>query len=329
MAIIILQYKNTIMKKIFLFSILLLTSTVSTQMFAQNSAPKQKKENPKESEGDVKLEIKNGEVYLNGEKVVQSEIEKNDDGKIIRKKIIINGKELSEDEMQDFNFNFENTDNKPMLGVSTKPSKNNDGAEVERVVPNSPAQKIGLQEGDIITRVNNQNIYGPKDLVDAIGTFAPGTEIDLTYERNNKMMSNRVVLSSKKEGNAYGGMMPFGNDFFRQFEGGEGPFTMNPYRQNMASNQSPKIGVRVEDRADGEGVLVYEVVENSAAQKAGIEKNDVIVVFHSKEIASVDDLMEAIADAKSKDKVFVDIKRNGVKRQISLNIPKNLKKRDL
>ena len=190
------------MKKIIICSVLLLSSTISTQISAQNSVPKQKQETAKESEGDVKLEIKNGEVYLNGEKVVQSETEKSDDGKIIRKKIIINGKELSEDEMQDFNFDFENTENKPMLGVSTKPSKNNDGAEVERVVPNSPAQKIGLQEGDIITRVNSSNIYSPKDLVDAIGKFSPGTEIDLTYERNNKMMSNRVVLSAKKEGNA-------------------------------------------------------------------------------------------------------------------------------
>ena len=59
MAIIILQYKNTIMKKIFLFSILLLTSTVITQMFAQNSAPKQKKKKTTKSKENIKLEKKN------------------------------------------------------------------------------------------------------------------------------------------------------------------------------------------------------------------------------------------------------------------------------
>ncbi len=324
-----LQDKKKIMKKIFILGILLVSATSSFETFAQNSIPNKKQERSKENEGDVKLEIRNGEVYLNDEKVVQSEIEKNDDGKITRRKIIINGKELTEDEMQDFNFDFENNENRPMLGVSTKASKSSEGAEIERVVPNSPAQKIGLQVGDIITRVNSNNIYSPKDLVDVIGNFKPGTEIEITFERNQKMMSKSVVLSAKQVASAYGGPMPFGNDFFRQFEGRDNPSGMSPYRNNIASENSPKIGVSVEDRADSEGVLVVEVVENSAAQKAGIEKNDVIVVFNSKEISNVDNLMDAIADAKNKEKVFLDIKRSGVKRQISLSMPKNLKKRDL
>jgi len=85
----------------------------------------------------------------------------------------------------------------------------------------------------------------------------------------------------------------------------------------------------VEDRADEQGVLVQEVSPNSAAQKAGIEINDVITTFNANNIANVDELLEAITQAKNKEKVKVELKRNGVKKQVELTMPKNLKKRDL
>lgn len=317
------------MKKIFVLSIIILCNLTHVGTFAQNANPKKNTETVQESDADVQLEIKNGEVYLDGKKVIESETEKDKDGKIIRKKIIINGKELNEDEMQSFNFDFDRFEKKPMLGVSTKSSLKNDGAEVESVVPNSPAQKIGLVAGDIITRVNKKNIHSPKDLVEEVGNFKPGDEIEITFERENKFISKNVVLSSKSDATTYRNSMPFNDLFFNQLEGTDNPFLVNPNLNNYLSNTTPKIGVSVEDRADGEGVSVNEVVENSAAQKAGIEKNDVIIVFNSKEIGSVDDLLEAISQAKNKEKVSVEIKRHGMKKQVNLIMPKNLKKRDL
>lgn len=287
---------------------------------------------------DIKLEIKNGEVYIDGKKVDISGDESGGgkNGKIVQKKIIINGKELSDEEMQGFGpgenflFNFDENDKKPMLGVSTKASENNDGALVENVVPNSPAQKIGLQKGDVITRVNDRNIYNPKDLVDAISSFKPGNEVEITYERDHKFLTKQVVLKGKNDVTTFRGTMPFSEDMFRQFGDGENPFMMSPFNINPAMNgNQPKIGVSVEDRESGQGVLVQDITENSAAQKAGIQKGDIITGFDAKDINNVDDLLAAIADAKSKDKVLVDILRSSVKKSISMNMPKNIKKRDL
>ncbi|MBK6819084.1 MAG: PDZ domain-containing protein [Bacteroidetes bacterium] len=322
------------MRKIIYLSLLLLCTTPIHHSFAQ-SAPQQKNEKSeksnKENEGDISLEIKNGEVYIDGKKVIETESAKDQQGNKITKKIIINGKELNEEEMKDFesDFGFFNTEkNKPMLGVSTKPAKNNEGAEVESVVPNSPAQKIGLQQGDIITRVNDINVYNPKDLVEAIGTFKPGNEITLTWDRNNQFLTKNVVLSEKKDATTFNGTLPFNDQMFRPFDSRENPFLMNPYLNNPI-NQTPKIGLSVEDRADEQGVLVQEVSPNSAAQKAGIEINDVITTFNANNIANVDELLEAITQAKNKEKVKVELKRNGVKKQVELTMPKNLKKRDL
>lgn len=302
---------------------------------AQNSLKKEKSESIFENDKDISLEIKKGKVYLNGKKVAEANIEKDKDGKIIKQKVIVNGKELDIPTLEDFNFEnlpfsdyFENNDIKPMLGVSSKPSKNNMGAEVESVITNSAAQQIGLQPGDIITKINDKNIFTPKDLVDEITTFQPGNEISVTYERNNKFYTKNVQLKEINDNRNYRGNMPFADNFFKNFNSNDNPFSNNPFKINPFNN-TPKIGVKVEDRADSEGVLVLDVVENSAAAKAGIEKNDVITIYNSKEITNVDELMNAIAASHEKDKVFLDIKRNGVKRQISLLIPKKINSRDL
>jgi S1-C subfamily serine protease len=96
-----------------------------------------------------------------------------------------------------------------------------------------------------------------------------------------------------------------------------------------SNSSSPKIGVSVEDRADGEGVLVNEVTTQSAASKAGIKQGDVITRFGSNAISNVDELMEAISGNQSKSKVDVEVKRNGQSKQLQLELPKNLKKREL
>lgn len=290
-------------------------------------------EDEKNGKQSTSIEIKDGEVYIDGKKVTEGLDDKN--VKIIKKKMIINGKELSEEEMDNIDIPlFDKTNiNKPMLGVQSKSSEKNDGAIVERVVPGSPAQKIGLQEGDIITRVNDKNIQNPQDLVEAIKQHKPGESIDITYERNNKLTTKNVILSTNKDVSIFNGNMTFPDDLFKQW-GIESPFmNFSPFGSDAYmkpnSETAPKIGVEVEDRADGEGVLVLDITKDSPAAKAGIEKNDVITYFNSNEIGSVDELIKALNDAKNKDKVSMEIKRMGVKRQITMEIPKTLKRKQL
>lgn len=331
------------MKSIVLFSCTFaLAAFGSTQLLAQNK--KEKKEireerivvEGKDGKGDMTIEIKDGDVFIDGKKVEGDG--KSQDGKanVIKKKIIINGKDVTDDpEYQDFGFPFSGmdmqTDNRPMLGVNTKPSKNNDGAEIESVVPGSPAEKFGLKAGDVITKVGSKNIYTPKDLVDAIGDYKPGEKIDITFERGAEFLTKNVELSERNDAMTFRGMMPFGDeDIFRNFGRMLQPYSVDEFgsmRPGMSS--SPKIGLSVEDRADGDGVFINEVTAESAAQKAGIQKGDVLTQFGTSTISNVDELMEAISKSQGKSDVEVRIKRNGNEKNLKLAMPKNLKKRDL
>jgi predicted metalloprotease with PDZ domain len=330
------------MKKLLFLSIAFAVS--STALFAQSNSKKEKKEEiiieDNGSKNGTTIEIKNGEIFIDGKKVGENQDAKEKNVKIYKqKRMFINGKEVpvyDNEEGKLFNFSpdgMDNADYKPMLGVTTKPSKNNDGAEVEMVSPNSPAQKLGLQPGDMITRINDKNILNPKDLVDAIGTFKPGDMIDVTFDRDNKLITKNVKLSERNDMTTMRRMMPFGDEnmmggfeeLFKQFN-----MNNNGFSSPLPSKApAPKIGISVEDRADGDGVLINDVTENAAAYKAGMKKEDVITMFGSSQISNVDELLDAISSNQNKSKVPVEIKRNGTTKKLEIEIPKVLKKKEL
>lgn len=314
---------------------LLLGVALSSVYAASAQSPQKIEKNQKETivvetpdgQSSTRIEIRNGEVWINGEKVDQ----KNQDGNtFFKKKIIINGKDVTDDPNTPFFDMDAASNNKPMLGVNTKPSAKNDGAVVESVVPRSPAEKFGLKAGDIITRVGDRNIYNPSDLVDAIGSYNPGDKVDITFERDSKFLTKNVELSERNSSMSFRGTIPLESDnWFRSFEE---MFRNNPFVGDMdrpATSQSPKLGVTVEDRADGDGVYVTGVNEGSLAEKAGIQSGDVIREYAQQAIQSVDGLSGAIERNRNKEEIQVGIERKGKKQTLTLKLPKNLKKKEL
>jgi putative serine protease PepD len=78
------------------------------------------------------------------------------------------------------------------LGVATATSTEPAGAEVAEVVQGSPAAEAGLEEGDVITQVDGEDVTDPEDLVAAIGAAVPGDTVKLEIERESE--STEVTL---------------------------------------------------------------------------------------------------------------------------------------
>lgn len=57
------------------------------------------------------------------------------------------------------------------------------GALIADVVPESPAQRIGLRAGDVIVEVDGKTVEGPEDVVDTVRRRAPGDEIRIAAVR--------------------------------------------------------------------------------------------------------------------------------------------------
>lgn len=88
----------------------------------------------------------------------------------------------------------------------------------------------------------------------------------------------------------------------------------------MPNGTGAFLGVMTDKADNDEGVKITSVTKESAAEKAGLKKDDVITKVGSKKIASPEDLVDAIGDYKPKDKVDITYKRNGKENMASATL---------
>jgi C-terminal processing protease CtpA/Prc len=84
-----------------------------------------------------------------------------------------------------------------LLGVSQHMTAN--GAAVEDILQNSPAHRVGLRSGDIITAVDSLSLAGTDDryaLKTLIQSISPGTEVTLTVQRGTQRLILRPTLAA-------------------------------------------------------------------------------------------------------------------------------------
>ncbi len=70
------------------------------------------------------------------------------------------------------------------------------GATLTSISPGSAAEKAGLKAGDVITKVNDALIQGGDGLIASIRSFAPGTQVQVTYLRAGQTKTVTVTLGS-------------------------------------------------------------------------------------------------------------------------------------
>lgn len=74
----------------------------------------------------------------------------------------------------------------------------NGGSGVNPVVAGSPAEKAGLQSGDIIVKVDNTNIDRTHPLASVLGSYAPGDTVTLKVNRDGKELELKATLEEFK-----------------------------------------------------------------------------------------------------------------------------------
>lgn len=224
---------------------------------------------------------------------------------------------------QGFNRNFMRSisSNKAFLGVMT--SKTKEGATITDVTKESAAEKAGLKEGDIITKIGNEKVTGPDDLYKVIGKYKPEENVEISYLRDGKEAVAKAQLGKNIEAKVF------------SWNGDEGPgfnFDMPEInRQNFSFpwNEKPRLGIQVQDTEDDKGVKVLGVDEESAAEKAGFMEEDIITKINSMDINSTEDLKKITKDAKPGDTFTVTFKRNAEVKTTTIRFPKELKTIDL
>lgn len=176
------------------------------------------------------------------------------------------------------------------LGLSTL-----NGALVNDVNSGSPADKAGLESGDIIVGFNGDDIRNSNDIRNAVGLVQPGTRADLTYLRDGRRRTTRIMVEAFVEGS------DDNTDTRPDLEKMDSDTFSGAELSNIPADM---------DLQDGnEGVLVTGVTRGSKAERAGLKRGDIIRSVGRKPVADLEAFLSATKDRKGP--VALTIERDG------------------
>ncbi|MBX3713859.1 MAG: Do family serine endopeptidase [Lysobacter sp.] len=176
------------------------------------------------------------------------------------------------------------------------------GALVNEVRPGSPAEKAGLEPGDVIRAVDGVQINDFSDLPPAIGSKAPGASVTLAILRGGKPIERKVTLSrlDESEGNA----PAIGGDGGKPAEASSGN-KLGLIGQDLDADDRRSLGLRA-----GEGVGLARV-EGRAARAAGLRSGDIVLRVGTTPVGSVAALDRELAKFRADQTVMLLIRRGG------------------
>ena len=185
------------------------------------------------------------------------------------------------------------------------------GAQVQEVVEDTPAEKAGVEAGDVILGVNDHDVVNTRDLIDYVASFPPGAEVRLRVlrDRDSEPLELDVKLEERPSLIA---------------ERPE-PVPASPPREesmDWLGLELRPLTATLRERAqlDGRqrGVFVSGVSPRSVFAEEGFQGGFVIVGINDAVIESLGDLGEATADLEAGDLVRVEALAPGGQRLFSV-----------
>jgi len=190
------------------------------------------------------------------------------------------------------------------LGVSLQPidsdlaeafgTNTTQGALVVDVVEGSPAEKAGLMQGDIITKMNGMPVKGPNQLRNDVVLLPPDTKVTLTVNRNGKVMSIPVTLGT------YGANTLVSSTTASKHLGFSVDNLTNQNIQKFKFNQ------------DDKGVVVVSVESGTPADRAGIKPGFLVMAVNHKKVTTVTEFNESLQGVKSGERILLLVRQGQV-----------------
>ncbi len=160
------------------------------------------------------------------------------------------------------------------------------GVVVNTVTQGSPAEKAGIKQGDVITKLNGNIISDGNELRNKVAQTAPGTAVTIGIIRNGGEVSATATLG----------------EFHAKNESPDNP-------KANADTGNGKLGMSIEPLTphaaaelglDGQtGLLVTDVQPGSPADDAGIAPGDLIVEVNRQAVKTIADMQGALGRSKA------------------------------
>ena len=162
--------------------------------------------------------------------------------------------------------------------------KSEKGALVSDVTKDSPADKAGIERGDVIIALNGKEIKEMNDLPYMVARTPVGTIVKIKIIRNGKEIIKEAKIAESKE-------------------------DTTTVKENNGKPETPQLGMSLMENSrqyerqynlpDFRGLIVTGVTPGGLAAQAGIQTGDIILELDRKPIKSMNDFMNRISKYKT------------------------------
>ncbi len=209
------------------------------------------------------------------------------------------------------------------------------GAIINRVLDDSPAEEIGLEEGDIIISAAGARVRDYDDLVDIIEDHEPGDKVTVKVIRDDRELEFEATLEAKPRRISSGSYWYSDEDFAvpaipRMPRIPSIPRAPGLNRIFIGESSDSFIGVSLTELTKqlgeyfgvekGRGVLITEVDKDSPAEKAGLKAGDVIVGVDGDKVYDYEDVRDVIGDRDEGDVVAVTVMRDRSEKKFDVEV---------
>ncbi len=177
-----------------------------------------------------------------------------------------------------------------------------EGILIAQVLDDSPAEKAGFKQGDVILKLNGNKVDKVAKFRNRIAMTRPGTEVDFLVLRDGRKKKIKAAI---------------------------GTMETDDKGQPVSSDKLPELGMRLQkltrDLAeqfgykDAHGVLVTEIEAGSIAARSGIKRGSLIEEVNRTEVETPDQVKKLIKDSK-KQTVLLLVRQGGASRYLALKL---------
>ena len=174
------------------------------------------------------------------------------------------------------------------------------GAVVSEIAEDSPAERAGVQKGDIILKHDGIEVEDMAQVRNSVAMMAPGETISLTINRGGKLLDLKIKVGSHPS-NAF-------------FNGGT---------LSKLGIKVEKAGIEIKKElglSDKDGVVITEVEPGSLASMAGIQKGSVILSVNRKAVAKAEEFYQRVSEHDPEKPILFLIRQGGYNHWLSLKV---------
>jgi len=206
-----------------------------------------------------------------------------EDGKMVRGWLGVTIQDLTEDLAA--SFEFEGTD----------------GVLIGDVIEDGPADRAGLQSGDIIVQYDGKSVSDMNRLRNRIAATKPGEEVEFEIVRDGKRRTKTVEIGELES-----------QSFFAR--GAAGPDDLGMRVQNL----TPDIARQLRLQTDEQGIVVTQVEPGGLAEKSGVRPGDLIIAVGGDRVTNLGEFRQALSSSDLERGVRLRVKTEGMQRFVFL-----------